>query len=159
QTCGRSPLLVETVKPRSGGRGLNRFAVVIQCLPREPVRLLGDVGVEPALLPHIRRHLDGGVPIFLQESGKLRPHAMTPTGVGQAHTLDAVPVLQYLESMVIEAACEPQPSIWEQCVEPESAVLARDRRLPVGASVVPLVLLAPRLQNLLDVVDDSGAVE
>src|SRR5690606_2936223 len=41
----------------------------------------------------------------------------------------------------------------------EPPVLTRDRRLSVGSSVVPLVLLAPRLQNLLGVVDNSVSVE
>src|SRR5690606_14144637 len=90
-----------SIKPRSGGRSLNRFAMVVQRLPREPVRLLGDVGVEPALLPHIRRHLDGGVPISLQEEGELPPHPMPPTGVGKAHTLDTALVLHDLEGVVI----------------------------------------------------------
>src|SRR5690606_32776563 len=117
--------------------------MVVQRLPREPVRLLGDVGVEPALLPHIRRHLDGGVPIFLQESGELSPHAMTSTRIGQAHTLNAVPVLYYLESVVVEATCEPRPSRRGESIEPKTSVLTRERCLAVGAAIVSLVLLSP----------------
>src|SRR5690606_28565616 len=86
-----------SIKPRSGGRGLNRFAMVVQRLPREPVRLLGDVSVKPALLPDARGYLDGGVPVRHEEPSELPPHPMPPTGVGQAHTLNSVLVLQNLE--------------------------------------------------------------
>src|SRR5690554_3644286 len=95
-----------SIKPRSGGRGLNRFAMVVQRLPREPVRLLGDVSVKLALLPDARGYLDGGVPVRHEEPSELRPHTVTPTRVGQAHTLDATLVLHDLEGVVIEAARE-----------------------------------------------------
>src|SRR5690606_25155776 len=145
--------------PRSGGRGFNRFAVVVQCLPGEPTRLLGDVGVEVAPPADARGYLGGGIPIRHEEPSELPPHAVTPPTVGQAHTLNASLVLHDLEGVIIEAAREPQSPFWGEGVKPESAVLARDRRLPVGLSVVPLVLLAPRIQNLLGVVDDSVSVE
>src|SRR5690606_17540926 len=108
-----------SIKPRSGGRGLNRFAMVVQRLPRKPVRLLGDVGVEVAPPTVARGYLDGGVPVRHEEPSELRPHPMPPTGVGKAHTLDAV-FLEDLEGVVIQAAREPQPPRRGEGVEPES---------------------------------------
>src|SRR5690606_26150484 len=107
-----------SIKPRLGGRGLNRFAMVVQRLPREPVRLLGDVGVELALLPDARGYLNGGVPVRHEKPSELPTHAVTPTGESQAHTFNAVLVLHDLEGVVIQAAREPQPSRRGDGVEP-----------------------------------------